>query len=152
MKRRCVTTVRQPETAGLSMGWSEKEAPMSKEEIVVIDDDQMFLTLAGAILESVGYRIHAVSDGDAARGYIMGGARPAMVIVDVMMPTLMGDEVVKLLKQNPETESIPVLFLSGMSVEELAELAQRTGADGYLTKPFSFDQLVESVRKMIRQR
>ena len=122
---------------------------MSNVEIVVIDDDKVFLALAGAILESAGYRVSAVSDGDAARGYIMSGARPAMVIVDVMMPTLMGDEVVRLLKANRETASIPVLFVSGMSAEELAELAQKTGADGYLTKPFSYDQFVESVRKLI---
>jgi twitching motility two-component system response regulator PilG len=122
---------------------------MSERLIVIIDDDKVFLTLAGAILESVGYEVRTVSDSVEAKRYILSGEKPAMIIVDVMMPALKGDEVAILLKENVETASIPVLFVSGMSVEELDELTRKTGADGYLSKPFSFNQLVESVRRIV---
>jgi CheY-like chemotaxis protein len=72
-----------------------------------------------------------------------------MIIVDVLMPDLNGDEVARLLKEDAETKSIPILFMSGMSAKELGERVQRTGVNGYLTKPFSFDQLVESVRRIV---
>lgn len=122
---------------------------MSERLIVIIDDDEMFLMLAGTILQSAGYEVHTLSDSVAAKRYILSGVKPAMIIVDVMMPELKGDEVARHLKENAETESIPVLFVSGMSMEELDELVRQTGANGYLTKPFSFDQLVESVRSIV---
>jgi CheY-like chemotaxis protein len=123
---------------------------MSERLIVIIDDDEIFLTLAEAILESAGYKVCTVSDGAEAKRYILSGVNPAMIIVDVLMPGLKGDEVARLLKEREETASIPVLFVSGISEGELDELVQQTGANGYLAKPFTFDQLVESVRKIIQ--
>ncbi|HEY6838691.1 MAG TPA: response regulator [Geobacteraceae bacterium] len=124
---------------------------MSERLVVIIDDDEMFLMLAGTILEGAGYKVHTISDSVAARSYIMSGAKPAVIIVDVMMPDLKGDEVARLLKENAATAAIPILFASGMSMEELDELVRETGANGYLAKPFSFDQLVDSVRSIISQ-
>ncbi len=122
---------------------------MNEPLIVIVDDDAVFLTLGAAILESAGYRVRTLSDGVEAKRYIESGEKPALLIVDVMMPTLKGDEVASLLKGNAETASIPLLFISGMEAEELDELVQQTGANGYLAKPFSFDQLVEAVRKLV---
>jgi len=122
---------------------------MDERQIVIIDDDEFFLMLARTVLEGVGYKVHTVSDSTVAKQYILSGVKPAMIIVDVLMPELNGDEVARLLKEDTETKSIPILFLSGMSAEELHERVQKAGVNGYLTKPFSFDQLVESVRKIV---
>jgi DNA-binding response OmpR family regulator len=122
---------------------------MNEQLIVIIDDDEMFLTLAGIILEGEGYKVHTASDGVLAKRYLFSGVKPSLIIVDALMPNLGGDEVAKLLRENAATESVPILFISGLSAEELDELAQKTGANGYLTKPFSFDQLTEAVQKTI---
>jgi len=122
---------------------------MDERQIVIIDDDEFFLMLARTILEGAGYKVHTVSDSAVAKRYILSGVKPAMIIVDVLMPALNGDEVARLLKEDAETESIPIFFISGMSAKELDERVRTTGVNGYLTKPFSFDQLVESVRKIV---
>lgn len=122
---------------------------MDERQIVIIDDDEFFLMLARTVLEGAGYKVHTLSDSTVAKRYILSGVKPAMIIVDVLMPDLNGDEVARLLKEDAETKSIPILFISGMSAKELSERVQKTGVNGYLTKPFSFDQLVESVRKIV---
>jgi CheY-like chemotaxis protein len=140
-------TARQPETAGPSI--RSKEEPMEERQIVIIDDDEFLLMLTRTVLEGAGYKVHTLSDSTVAKRYILSGVKPAMIIVDVLMPDLNGDEVARLLKEDAETKSIPILFMSGMSAKELGERVQSTGVNGYLTKPFSFDQLVESVRRIV---
>jgi len=131
---------------------SEREKmTMNEQLVVIIDDDEMLLTLAGAILTNEGYKVRTASDSAMANQYIFGELRPALILIDVMMPELQGDEIAKLLKENPDTSSIPILLMSGMSEEELDEMVLKTGVNGYLIKPFSFEELVEAVRKICNE-
>jgi two-component system, chemotaxis family, chemotaxis protein CheY len=126
-----------------------KDKAMNEQLIVIIDDDELILTIAEAILENAGYKVRTASNSILANQYIFCDTKPSLIIMDVMMPMLQGDKVAKLLKENADTRSIPILFLSGKETEELDALVAETGANGYLAKPFAREQLVEAVRKIL---
>lgn len=87
------------------------------------------------------FRVHGVANGEEA----LKAARelqPELVITDVMMPVLDGFEVLKALRSNPATQSIPVIFLSARAGEESRVEGLREGADDYLVKPFTARELL----------
>ena len=90
--------------------------------------------------------------GSQQRTYCAGCDRqeaPDLVILDVMMPGLSGIQVIRQLKQNPETTSVPVIMLSAKAQEEDIMAMLQSGADACLTKPFSLSDLVQSVEMLL---
>lgn len=118
---------------------------MVKKLILVADDDQHILDLLSYNLEQSGYAVVTASDGEKA----MGAARrhnPSLIILDMLMPGLGGEEVCRRLKAVPATAGIPVIILSAISDDADRALALKNGADAYFTKPFSVRDLLERVR------
>ena len=116
-------------------------------KIVIIDDSDLVLEMARDILEAEGYRVFTASNGIEANQHIFSPDKPVLIILDVMMPLLDGDKKLKVLKSNEHSKDIPIIYLSSKSDEELQNLVAATGADGYLCKPFSEEELLHAVRK-----
>ena len=111
--------------------------------VLLVEDQEDTAEFIKHLLEQHGHRVSLARDGGQAQStFVM--RKPDFVILDLMLPGESGYEICERLKQSDE--SIPVLILSAIELEESRELAQRVGADGYLTKPFDPDVLVEQIR------
>jgi len=118
-----------------------------KPEILVIDDEVQIRRLLRVTLESAGYRVR---DADAGRVGLSEVAfrRPDAVILDLGLPDMSGLEVLKELR---EWTAVPVLILSVLGHDEKKIAALDTGADDYLTKPFSGGELLARIRVLLRR-
>ena len=118
-------------------------------KILVAEDEPMLLKTIELKLKKEGYEVIASADGrDAiARIHEMD---PDMVITDIMMPYASGLEIVSIVKK-PGSKRIPVIMLSAMEQEKVVMEAFELGADDYITKPFSLNELVIRVKRLINQ-
>jgi DNA-binding response OmpR family regulator len=105
--------------------------------------------MAGDALTAAGFEVLTADFGMDANKYIYSDPPPDIILIDVMMPMLSGDQKVKLLKQRESSRNIPILLISSKSDSELAELVKTSGADGYLRKPFDAVTLVREVRRAL---
>ena len=117
----------------------------SKPVILVVDDDQPILTLMKNILREFGFEPHVASTG-AAAVEVAREHRPDLILLDMKMPGMSGDEVIKALREGGAYH-VPILILSGDPVEP-AEVAT-LGVAGAVQKPFDVAALVEQIRSHV---
>ena len=130
---------------GRSPGAAEGRAPV----ILLADDEPVNLSLIKRRLEWESYEIHTAQDGREA----VARARellPDLVILDVMMPIMDGLQACRLLKDDPATRDIPVIFLSALDDMETKVNGLALGANDYISKPFRAEELVARVGVAIR--
>lgn len=122
---------------------------MAKHKILIVDDSELVLMMARDALEEAGYAVLCAHNGLEANGYIFSADRPDLIIMDVMLPMLEGNKKVKLLKEKDLISQIPILLLSSKSEDELRRLTDESGADGYISKPFSPADIVTAVKNFL---
>ncbi len=118
-------------------------------KILVAEDEPMLLKTIELKLRKEGYEVIATADGRDAIAKIRE-AEPDMVLTDIMMPYASGLEIVSIVKQ-PGSKRIPVIILSAMEQEKVVMEAFELGADDYITKPFSLNELVIRVKRLMSQ-
>jgi DNA-binding response OmpR family regulator len=116
--------------------------------IVVADDDDDVRELIEFGLTRAGYRVAAGQDGEEALTLIRN-ERPALAVLDIMMPKLDGYEVTRRVRQDPEHSRMPVLLLTASVREGTATVGFAAGADEHMQKPFSPQELLARVRSML---
>ena len=118
--------------------------------ILVVDDDAKIVRLVKTYLEREGYRVVTAADGPAALGAIETH-RPALVVLDLMLPELDGRAVIRAVRRDEDAGATPILVLSarGTTIDRIAGLED--GADDYLPKPFSPAELVVRVKAILRR-
>src|SRR4030095_5316216 len=124
---------------------------LPNNNILVADDESDVVTLISQNLRTAGFQVSNAADGTSALSKARS-ERPALIVLDVMMPGLTGLEVCKLLKGDPSTEGISVLLLTAKAEEIDRILGFELGADDYLTKPFSTRELVLRVQSILRRK
>jgi CheY-like chemotaxis protein len=118
----------------------------AKKKILIIDDEEDLCVLAGHALTTVRADIEVISARDGLSGIERAGAeRPAVIILDVMMPGIDGYEVCRRLKADPRTREIPLVMLTASSDPHLNRKAFEAGAVACLTKPYNRGALVNCV-------
>ncbi|HTP80042.1 MAG TPA: response regulator [Bacteroidota bacterium] len=116
--------------------------------VLVAEDQQHIRNLIEFKLKNVGLNVVAVEDGEAA----LKKARellPAVILMDIMMPLMTGIEVLSALKQDERTKAIPVLLVTAQSKEQEVLRGLELGAEDYITKPFSPNELAARVKKIL---
>jgi CheY-like chemotaxis protein len=121
---------------------------MSKK-ILVVDDEPDLLKVTVLRLKKTGYEVYSSTDGQEVFD-IVSRVVPDLIILDVYLPTLNGDEVTKILKKDDKLKHIPIILISA-TTGTLDERAMESGAEGYLTKPFDPEDLLGMVKKFIGQ-
>jgi DNA-binding response OmpR family regulator len=116
--------------------------------VLVADDDDDVRGLIVFRLERSGYRVVAARDGEEALR-IARDEKPAVAILDVMMPKLTGIEVTAALRAGEETSQIPIILLTARVQERDIALGLEAGADDYIRKPFSPHELVSRVNAIL---
>src|SRR5436190_10720846 len=126
-----------------------ENAPESTGRILVVDDHEDNIELLRARLEAWGYEVDAAHDGAQALE-IVHRAPPDLILLDVMMPSLDGNEVARRIKQNPALPFIPIIMQTALDSTESKVEGLEAGADDYITKPIEFAELKARLRSMLR--
>ena len=120
------------------------------KKILIADDEDEIRKLITATLEDEGYEIHQASNGSKALD-IAKQIKPDLVILDIMMPEKTGYEVCEELRRNPETKDVYVLFLGARGSGIAEKTGKVKGGDAFMTKPFEPDDLLDRVKKILKQ-
>lgn len=126
---------------------------MEKSRILVVDDDESFLILIDHLLRNMDYEIATVSDSTIAYEKIIEFS-PDLIISDIQMPSLDGNELLRIIKSSKLTCHIPVMFLSAVSLPDKIRNSLQEGAEDFLTKPVHpnvFRAKVEKALERIKQ-
>ncbi|MCK5242882.1 response regulator [bacterium] len=119
---------------------------MASKRIIIVDDDPGIVELFQDILEGKGYEVQTFHRGWEALQAV-SRQRPDLMILDIMMPRVNGYEVCQIMKENPKTKQIPVIFLTALSHQEALRLAAEGGADDFLVKPCTPERLIRHVER-----
>ena len=121
---------------------------MEPVKILIVDDEPTVRAVARRMLDKQFVVIEA-SDGKEAIS-IARFQKPALILMDVMMPRMDGNTACSILKSDELTKLIPVVMLSGVTYELNKKLATVMGADAYITKPFSAQDLLNTVHRFLK--
>ena len=113
-------------------------------KILIVDDEPYILNILDFSLDAEGYTVLQAADGEQAL-QLVRDERPDLVIMDVMMPRQDGFETCRQLKDDPKTSGIPIVMLTARGSREDREIGDMVKADGYITKPFSPQKLLDTV-------
>lgn len=119
-----------------------------KQKILIVDDEPDALEVIAFKLKEAGYIPLTAADGLRAVELVRD-ERPALVVLDLMLPKLDGLEVCKLLRRDPATAGIPIIMLTARAAEMDRIVGLELGADDYVTKPFSPRELVLRIKKVL---
>jgi CheY-like chemotaxis protein len=119
-------------------------------KLLIVDDEEGVRSLVRMTLESDKYDILEAHTGTDAMNLVREHL-PDLVLLDVMLPDISGVEVCRALKSEPETKSVTVVMLTAKAQSTDLEEAEKAGADGYFTKPFSPIALLQRVDKIFEE-
>lgn len=118
--------------------------------VLVVEDEEALAQLLKYNLEKEGYRVSVAQDGEEALFQAQEGA-PDLVILDWMVPKVPGIEVCRRLRARPEARNVPIIMLTARTEEADRIRGLDTGADDYVTKPFSMTELLARLRAVLRR-
>ncbi len=121
-----------------------------KPTILAVDDEPNILLSLEYILEQEGYDVHVARDGDEALE-LADRIRPDLILLDVAMPRKDGYEVCRVLRGNENLASTKVVMLTAKGQPLERKKGLEVGADMYVTKPFSADDLLDKIRKVLAE-
>ncbi|MFC1755600.1 response regulator, partial [Thermoproteota archaeon] len=115
---------------------------VTKKKILIVDDEQDIRDLLKAKFERIGYECFTAEDGLQALE-LAREKNPNLIVLDLMLPKLSGEEVCRDIKKNPATREIPVIMLTAKESQTDKVIGRVLGADHYLTKPCDVNLLVK---------
>ncbi len=125
-------------------------ATANKPLVLIVEDEAALMTMLRYNLEKQGFRVEEAGDGEEALTRITE-LKPDMVLLDWMLPHLSGIEVCRQIRRRPATRELPVIMITARSEDQDAVRGLNTGADDYVTKPFSTEALVARMRALMRR-
>ncbi|MET0287163.1 MAG: response regulator [Polyangiales bacterium] len=124
---------------------------MAKLRVLVVDDDDMVRAQLSALLASAQHVVHSLPSAIGVTRVVVAN-RIDVVVIDVSMPTLSGDKLATLLRQNPRCKDLGVVLISGRAIEELESLAHEVAADAVVTKSEARSKFIPAVEYAARLR
>ena len=118
------------------------------KEILIVDDEPCIVVPIQFLMEQQGYLVMIAERGEDALDLIYK-YKPDLVLLDIMLPGIDGYEVCEIIRLNPDYREIKILFLTAKGREVDIAKGLALGADAYITKPFSNDELVASVKELL---
>jgi two-component system phosphate regulon response regulator PhoB len=119
--------------------------------ILIVEDETEISELVEYHLKQTGFSVTSVPDGSSALDQVKR-KRPALIILDLMLPDMDGKDICRALKSNPTTRSIPILMLTAKAEELDRVVGFELGAEDYVTKPFSPRELVLRVKAILQRK
>jgi two-component system, cell cycle response regulator DivK len=126
----------------------EHQGNSKRKRILVVEDNQIGLMLLSQLLKAHGYDILQTSEGwraiDLARDN-----QPDLILMDIGLPDICGLDVTRLLKQDDQTKTIPVIAVTAFAMPEYEKRSLESGCDAYVTKPILMDKLLRTVEAFL---
>ena len=129
--------------------WSAEkygEMSMLQKKVLIVDDSPSQVKLIQGFLEHEGYRLVGINDPERVEEAI-AVERPSLILLDVVMPKRNGFQVCRELKNHADYNAIPVILVTSKNTESDKYWGAQQGADGYVTKPFTREELLRAVRR-----
>ena len=125
---------------------------MMKKTVWIVDDDRDVREALRAMLKILGYETREFDDARTPAHALMVEDTPALMIIDINIPVVNGLELLSYVRRKPRWVHLPVIILSSESDEERVEQVVRMGADGYVFKPVTIEELDMAIRSAFRRR
>ena len=122
----------------------------SNKTVLVVEDEEAIMTLLKYNLEKEGFSVLTAMDGEDALCQVRE-YKPDIMVLDWMLPSMTGVEVCKSVRRNANTRNIPIIMLSARGQEDDRIQGLDSGADDYITKPFSPSELIARIRAVFRR-
>ncbi len=116
--------------------------------VLVVEDTPSEMALITSFLKDAGYSVIAATDAKEALEKVTQ-YKPDVVVTDVVMPGMSGFELCRSLKKNPETEKLPIVVCTSKNQELDRLWAMKQGADAYITKPFTREDLLRALKSVV---
>ena len=123
---------------------------MNDKKILVVEDDKDLISLIKFNLKSEGFNVLLSPNGEDGL-FTAKEEKPDLILLDWMLPILSGIEVLQKLKNNKDTKSIPVIFITAKGEENDKIRGLNSGADDYIVKPFSTKELIARIKANLRR-
>ena len=122
---------------------------MAQSRILVVDDDKVFLKMVEYDLTRNGFDVITAPDGEM--GILMAKTQnPDLILLDINMPDIEGGDVVAILEENPQTQDIPIIFVTALLTKQEEEKRKNMlGRHSFFSKPYKLDRLLEEIDKYI---
>jgi CheY-like chemotaxis protein len=116
--------------------------------ILIVEDDPKSMTLTKDLLKISGYETIQAIDGKQGVE-LAKAAKPDLILMDIMMPKMDGYAACHEIKADPATKNIPIVMLTAVGYDLNRKLAKQYGANGYVTKPFDRQQLIDAISPLL---
>lgn len=117
--------------------------------VLVVEDSLPQREMITSLLRGVGLQVDTAGDGVEALEHLQGPL-PDVIVLDIVMPRMNGYELCRKLKADPSTQHVPVVLCSSKGEEFDRYWGMKQGADAYITKPFRPDDMISTVRQLLR--
>lgn len=121
-----------------------------KATVLIVEDEEAIMTLLRYNLEKEGFKVHCAMDGEEALTQVKE-YKPDIIVLDWMLPSMSGVDVCRSLRRSGDTKNIPIIMLSARGEEDDRVQGLDSGADDYITKPFSPSELIARIRAVFRR-
>ena len=118
-------------------------------KVMVVDDAYSEVQIMESILKGAGHQVVSFTDGDQIEEKV-ASEKPDLLLLDVVMPKRNGYEILRGIKKDDRTKGTPVVVVSSKDQDSDKAWGKKQGADDYVTKPFTADQLLSAVRRFVR--
>jgi two-component system phosphate regulon response regulator PhoB len=129
---------------------AENYGTLAKPTVLIVEDEAPLLTLLRYNLEKQGFRVDEAADGQEALLRV-AEARPDVMLLDWMLPSLSGIEVCRQLRRRTETRDLPIIMVTARTEDQDAVRALDIGADDYIAKPFAMEHVIARIRALLRR-
>lgn len=129
----------------------KKDKKNSKIRILIVDDEPDLLRTTRYIVKGAGYDVDTAVDGEAALKKVRA-QKPDLIVLDLMLPGMPGEEVCRQIKKDENTSGIPVIMLTAKNTDTDRIIGRVIGADCYMTKPFEIEKLLSEIKRLIEEK
>lgn len=117
------------------------------KEVWVIDDDEEMAHAVSLMLKLLDYHpMHFLGPRPAAQA-LLAGKRPELIVLDINMPEVSGLDMLEFLRRRPEWKNLPVIMLSSEAADVMVDKAMKLGANGYVMKPVTIEELEKAMSR-----
>ncbi|UCC22136.1 MAG: response regulator [Planctomycetota bacterium] len=121
-----------------------------KKRVLIVDDDAEIVELIADVLARDGrFEIHTASSGYDA-GIATQRFRPDLILLDYMLPDVNGNVVCQTIRKNPEFENIRIIIISGVVKQDEIDHLLKSGAEGFIKKPFNISELIDKIADLLQ--
>lgn len=111
----------------------------------IVDDDEEMNRAIGLMLKLLDCEVRAFHNVRAAAQMLVSGRKPDLLVLDINMPEVSGLDMVEFLRRRPDTKDLPIVMLSSETADVMVDRAMQLGADAYVTKPVTLEELEKAM-------